>query len=187
MNESGLEEVNSPSKMLISTNQEKLSGIALGCSLEGIRPIMIESQALTSAATYGNPQRSANGIDIKRLNLLLAVIEKRGGMKLSQKDVFLNITGGISVDDTAIDLAVVAAILSSNEDQSVSQDFCFAAEIGLSGEIRPVQRIDQRITEAEKLGFKSIFVSKYNKINLKGVNIKINEIATVEELVGILF
>ena len=164
-----------------------MSGNVIAASLEGMRPLMIEIQALVSSAVYGTPQRSATGFNLKRLHMLLAVLEKRVGFKLGAKDVFLNITGGISVDDTAIDLAVVAAILSSNEDQIASQDFCFAAEVGLSGEIRPVQRIDQRITEAEKLGFKSIFISKYNKINLKGVNIKINEIATVEELVGILF
>ena len=184
---SGLRPVSNPSEILISKKDEVLSGNVIAASLEGMRPLMIEIQALVSSAVYGTPQRSATGFNLKRLHMLLAVLEKRVGFKLGAKDVFLNITGGISVDDTAIDLAVVAAILSSNEDQSVSQDFCFAAEVGLSGEIRPVQRIDQRITEAEKLGFKSIFVSKYNKINLKCVNIKINEIATVEELVGILF
>lgn len=184
---SGLRPVSNPSEILISKKDEVLSGNVIAASLEGMRPLMIEIQALVSTAVYGTPQRSATGFNLKRLHMLLAVLEKRVGFKLGAKDVFLNITGGISVDDTAIDLAVVAAILSSNEDQSVSQDFCFAAEIGLSGEIRPVQRIDQRITEAEKLGFKSIFVSKYNKINLKNVNIRINEIATVEELVGILF
>lgn len=184
---SGLRPVSNPSEILISKKDEVLSGNVIAASLEGMRPLMIEIQALVSSAVYGTPQRSATGFNLKRLHMLLAVLEKRVGFKLGAKDVFLNITGGISVDDTAIDLAVVAAILSSNEDQSVSQDFCFAAEVGLSGEIRPVQRIDQRITEAEKLGFKSIFISKYNKINLKGVNIKINEIATVEELVGILF
>lgn len=184
---SGLRPVSNPSEILISKKDEVLSGNVIAASLEGMRPLMIEIQALVSSAVYGTPQRSATGFNLKRLHMLLAVLEKRVGFKLGAKDVFLNITGGISVDDTAIDLAVVAAILSSNEDQPVSQDFCFAAEIGLSGEIRPVQRINQRITEAEKLGFKSIFVSKYNKINPKDVNIKINEIATVEELVGILF
>ena len=165
MNENGLQEVNSPSKMLISTNQEKLSGIALGCSLEGIRPIMIESQALTSAATYGNPQRSANGIDIKRLNMLLAVIEKRGGMKLSQKDVFLNITGGLKIQDPAIDLSMVCAILSSFFDFYIDHKICFIGEVGLSGEIRPVSRIEQRIKEVTKMGVNTIYLSKYSKIN----------------------
>ena len=165
MNENGLQEVNSPSKMLISTNQEKLSGIALGCSLEGIRPIMIESQALTSAATYGNPQRSANGIDIKRLNMLLAVIEKRGGMKLSQKDVFLNITGGLKIQDPAIDLSMVCAILSSFFDFYIDHKICFIGEVGLSGEIRPVSRIEQRIKEVTKMGINTIYLSKYSKIN----------------------
>ena len=152
MNERGLKEISSPSKMLISTNEEQLSGIALGCSLEGIRPIMIEAQALTSAATYGNPQRSANGIDLKRLNMLLAVIEKRGGMKLSQKDVFLNITGGLKVQDPGIDLSLVCAILSSFFDFYIPDKVCFIGEVGLSGEIRPVSRINERIKEVIQNG-----------------------------------
>ena len=188
MNENGLQEVNSPSKMLISTNQEKLSGIALGCSLEGIRPIMIESQALTSAATYGNPQRSANGIDIKRLNMLLAVIEKRGGMKLSQKDVFLNITGGLKVQDPAIDLSMVCAILSSFFDFYIDHKICFIGEVGLSGEIRPVSRIEQRIKEVTKMGIKTIYLSKYSKINdLKIQDYTLKKVGKLQEIIQHLF
>lgn len=184
---SGLRPVANPSEILISKKEENLSGNVIASTLEGVRPLMIEIQALVSSAVYGTPQRSATGFNLKRLHMLLAVLEKRVGFKLGAKDVFLNITGGISVDDPAIDLAVVGAILSSNEDDPVSQDFCFAAEVGLSGEIRPVQRIDQRITEAEKLGFTTIFISKYNKVSPKNSKIKITEIATVEELVAILF
>lgn len=188
MNENGLQEVNSPSKMLISTNQEKLSGIALGCSLEGIRPIMIESQALTSAATYGNPQRSANGIDIKRLNMLLAVIEKRGGMKLSQKDVFLNITGGLKIQDPAIDLSMVCAILSSFFDFYIDHKICFIGEVGLSGEIRPVSRIEQRIKEVTKMGVNTIYLSKYSKINdLKIQDYTLKKVGKLQEIIQHLF
>jgi len=188
MNENGLQEVNSPSKMLISTNQEKLSGIALGCSLEGIRPIMIESQALTSAATYGNPQRSANGIDIKRLNMLLAVIEKRGGMKLSQKDVFLNITGGLKIQDPAIDLSMVCAILSSFFDFYIDHKICFIGEVGLSGEIRPVSRIEQRIKEVTKMGINTIYLSKYSKINdLKIQDYTLKKVGKLQEIIQHLF
>jgi DNA repair protein RadA/Sms len=188
MNENGLQEVNSPSKMLISTNQEKLSGIALGCSLEGIRPIMIESQALTSAATYGNPQRSANGIDIKRLNMLLAVIEKRGGMKLSQKDVFLNITGGLKIQDPAIDLSMVCAILSSFFDFYIDHKICFIGEVGLSGEIRPVSRIEQRIKEFTKMGVNTIYLSKYSKINDSKIqDYTLKKVGKLQEIIQHLF
>lgn len=188
MNENGLEEVNSPSKMLISTNQEKLSGIALGCSLEGVRPIMIESQALTSAATYGNPQRSANGIDLKRLNMLLAVIEKRGGMKLSQKDVFLNITGGLKIQDPAIDLSMVCAILSSFFDFYIDHKICFIGEVGLSGEIRPVSRIEQRIKEVTKMGIKKIYLSKYSKFNqVESKDYLLIKVGKLQEIIQQLF
>ena len=188
MKENGLQEVNSPSKMLISTNQEKLSGIALGCSLEGIRPIMIESQALTSAATYGNPQRSANGIDIKRLNMLLAVIEKRGGMKLSQKDVFLNITGGLKIQDPAIDLSMVCAILSSFFDFYIDHKICFIGEVGLSGEIRPVSRIEQRIKEVTKMGINTIYLSKYSKINDSEIqDYTLKKVGKLQEIIQHLF
>ena len=152
-----------------------------------MRPLMIEVQALVSTAVYGTPQRSATGFNAKRLNMLLAVLEKRAGFRLGAKDVFLNITGGINVDDPAIDLAVVAAILSSNEDDALQTNFCFAAEVGLSGEIRPVQRVEQRILEAEKLGFSTIFVSKFNKITIQPKGIKIQLISNIEDLVSILF
>ena len=173
MQGSGLREVANPSEILLSKKEEVLSGNAVASSIEGMRPIMIEVQALVSTAVYGTPQRSATGFNAKRLNMLLAVLEKRAGFRLGAKDVFLNITGGITVDDPAIDLAVVAAILSSNEDEAISKEYCFAAEVGLSGEVRPVQRIDQRIAEAEKLGFSTIFISKYNKIALKNPQIDI--------------
>jgi DNA repair protein RadA/Sms len=183
MQGSGLREVSNPSEILISKKDEELSGNAVAATLEGMRPLMIEVQALVSTAVYGTPQRSATGFNAKRLNMLLAVLEKRAGFRLGAKDVFLNITGGITVDDPAIDLAVVAAILSSNEDQALQKDFCFAAEVGLSGEIRPVQRVEQRILEAEKLGFSTIFVSKYNTISLKNTTIKIQLISKIEDLV----
>ena len=183
MQGSGLREVSNPSEILISKKDEELSGNAIAATLEGMRPLMIEVQALVSTAVYGTPQRSATGFNAKRLNMLLAVLEKRAGFRLGAKDVFLNITGGITVDDPAIDLAVVAAILSSNEDVALQNNFCFAAEVGLSGEIRPVQRVEQRILEAEKLGFSTIFVSKYNKIGLKNTSIKIQLISKIEDLV----
>jgi DNA repair protein RadA/Sms len=183
----GLREVSNPSEILISHKDEELSGTAIATTLEGMRPIMIEIQSLVSTAVYGTPQRSTTGYNAKRLNMILAVLEKRAGFRLGAKDVFLNITGGISVDDPAIDLAVVAAILSSNEDIPVTKGFCFAGEVGLSGEIRPVNRVDQRIQEAEKLGFSTIFVSKYNKIALKNTEIKIELVAKIEDVASILF
>ncbi len=186
MQGSGLREVSNPSEILISKKDEDLSGNAIAATLEGMRPLMIEVQALVSTAVYGTPQRSATGFNAKRLNMLLAVLEKRAGFRLGAKDVFLNITGGITVDDPAIDLSVVAAILSSNEDVALPKDYCFAAEVGLSGEIRPVQRVEQRILEAEKLGFSTIFVSKYNKISLKKSAIKIQLISKIEDLVGFI-
>ncbi|MBD0823521.1 DNA repair protein RadA [Aestuariibaculum marinum] len=186
MQGSGLREVTNPSEILISKKDEELSGNAVAATLEGMRPLMIEVQALVSTAVYGTPQRSATGFNAKRLNMLLAVLEKRAGFRLGAKDVFLNITGGITVDDPAIDLAVVASILSSNEDVALEKDFCFAAEVGLSGEIRPVQRVEQRILEAEKLGFSTIFVSKYNKISLKNTAIKVQMISKIEDLVGFI-
>lgn len=186
MQGSGLREVSNPSEILISKKDEELSGNAVASTLEGMRPLMIEVQALVSTAVYGTPQRSATGFNAKRLNMLLAVLEKRAGFRLGAKDVFLNITGGISVDDPAIDLAVVASVLSSNEDVAIPKDYCFAAEVGLSGEIRPVQRVEQRILEAEKLGFSTIFVSKYNKIALKNTVIKIQMISKIEDLVSLL-
>ncbi|OWP84941.1 DNA repair protein RadA [Flavobacterium columnare] len=184
---SGLREVANPSEILISHKEEELSGTAIATTMEGMRPLMIEIQALVSTAVYGTPQRSTTGYNAKRLNMILAVLEKRAGFRLGSKDVFLNITGGITVDDPAIDLAVVAAILSSNEDIPVGKDMCFAGEVGLSGEIRPVNRIDQRIQEAEKLGFSTIFVSKYSKISLKNHQIAINLVAKIEDVVSELF
>lgn len=186
MQGSGLREVSNPSEILISQKDEELSGNAIAVTLEGMRPLLIEVQALVSSAVYGTPQRSATGFNAKRLNMLLAVLEKGAGFRLGAKDVFLNITGGITVDDPAIDLAVVAAILSSNEDEALPKDYCFAAEVGLSGEIRPVQRVEQRILEAEKLGFSTIFVSKFNKISLKNTTIKIQLISKIEDLVDFM-
>lgn len=187
MQGTGLREVANPSEILISHKEEELSGTAIATTMEGMRPLLVEIQALVSTAVYGTPQRSTTGYNAKRLNMILAVLEKRAGFRLAQKDVFLNITGGINVDDPAIDLAVVAAILSSNEDIPVGKDFCFAGEIGLSGEIRPVNRVEQRILEAEKLGFSAIFVSKYNKISLKNTLIEIRLVAKIEDVAGHLF
>jgi DNA repair protein RadA/Sms len=184
---SGLREVSNPSEILIGNKDEDLSGTAIAATLEGMRPLMIEVQALVSTAVYGTPQRSATGYNVKRLNMLLAVLEKRAGFRLGMKDVFLNITGGISVDDPAIDLAVVASILSSNEDDSISKNSCFAGEVGLSGEVRPVNRIDQRIQEAEKLGFTDIYVSKYNKITYHSNQIKVHLLGKIEDLTQALF
>lgn len=187
MQGSGLREVSNPSEILISKNDEDLSGTAIASTLEGMRPLMIEIQALVSTAVYGTPQRSATGYNVKRLNMLLAVLEKRAGFKLGAKDVFLNITGGISVDDPAIDLAVVAAILSSNEDIAIEKDICFAAEVGLAGEIRPVTRVDQRILEAEKLGFAKIMISKQSKLPKTSYNIEVIKVSKIEDVVSQLF
>jgi len=166
---SGMREVSNPSEILISQRDEQSSGVAIAATMEGGRPMLIEVQALASSAVYGTPQRSATGFDIRRLNMLLAVLEKRAGFKLGTKDVFLNIAGGLKVDDPAIDLAVVCAVLSSNYDLSINEKTCFAAEVGLSGEIRSVNFPEQRIREAEKLGFDTIILSKYN---LKGIDPK---------------
>ncbi|MEM7381437.1 MAG: DNA repair protein RadA [Bacteroidota bacterium] len=187
MQGSGLREVNNPSEVLISESKERLSGTAIAATVEGMRPLLIEIQALVSTAVYGTPQRSATGYPAKRLNMLLAVLEKRAGFKLAAKDVFLNITGGITVDDPAIDLAVIAAVLSSNFDIGIGKNVCFAGEIGLAGEVRPVQRVEQRITEAEKLGFTTIYVSENNKISLADPGIKIVLVAKIEEVVQHLF
>jgi len=187
MQGSGLREVNNPSEVLISKNDQNLSGTAIAATVEGMRPLLIEIQALVSTAVYGTPQRSATGFNAKRLNMLLAVLEKRAGFKLAAKDVFLNITGGISIDDPATDLAVIAAILSSNSDIPIEKGVCFAAEVGLAGEIRPVQRIDQRILEAEKLGFQTIYVSKNNKIGLKKTKIQVKLASKIEQIVIELF
>ncbi len=187
MQSDGLRQVHNPSDILISKNGESLSGTAIAATLEGNRPMMIEIQALVSSAVYGTPQRSTTGYDAKRLNMLLAVLEKRAGFRLGAKDVFLNITGGIHVDDPAIDLAVVVAILSSNTDIPVERGICFAAEVGLAGEIRAVQRVEQRIMEADKLGFHTIFVSKSNKLTAVKSQISIRSIGRIEEVAEALF
>ena len=185
----GLREVTNPSEMLLSHTDEELSGVAIGVTLEGIRPFLIEAQALVSTAAYGTPQRSVTGFDSKRMNMLLAVLEKRVGFKLVQKDVFLNIAGGLKVNDPALDLAVMCAILSSNVDMAIPKGVCMSGEVGLSGEIRPITRIEQRIMEAEKLGMKTIIIPRNN---LKGIDtsrlkIKIVEVAKVEEAFRMLF
>ena len=187
MQQKGLMLVKSPSELLISKNDDNLSGTAIGATLEGMRPLMIEVQALVSTAVYGTPQRSATGYDVKRLHMLLAVLEKRAGFRLGAKDVFLNITGGIKVIDPAIDLSVIASILSSNDNTAIPQNTCFAAEVGLTGEIRPVTKIDQRIAEAEKLGFKHIFISKYNKLATDNYKINIVQVSKIEDVYGKLF
>jgi DNA repair protein RadA/Sms len=183
----GLREVQNPSEILISDKDEGLTGTAISATLEGMRPLMIEVQALVSSAVYGMPQRSSTGFNIKRLNMLLAVLEKRAGFRLGAMDVFLNIAGGLKVEDPAIDLAVVCAVLSSARDEVIPQDVCFAAEVGLSGEIRAVPRIEQRIMEAEKLGFKTIVLSKFNKIARKDFAIRIHRVSKIEQVVFELF
>jgi DNA repair protein RadA/Sms len=189
MRGTGLREVSNPSEILLSQRDEELSGIAVSVMIEGLRPMLIESQALVSTSAYGTPQRSATGFDTRRMNMLLAVLEKRCGFRLGVKDVFLNITGGIRVEDPAIDLGVVSAIISSHEDLAISSKYCFAAEVGLSGEIRSVNRIEQRIAEAERLGFEKIFVSRYalKGINAKSYKIEIVSLGKLEELFQQLF
>lgn len=187
MHGAGLREVANPSELLVSEKDGPTSGTAIAATLEGMRPMMIEIQALVSSAVYGNPQRSATGYDLRRLNMLLAVLEKRCGFKLGQKDVFLNITGGIKVVDPAIDLAVMVAVLSSNVDIALDEKVCFAAEVGLTGEIRPVQRIEQRIKEAEKLGFKKIYISKFNKVKSSDFGIEVVQESKIERIFQHLF
>ncbi len=188
MSGNGLREVSNPSEILLSQREDNLSGIAIAASLEGSRPMLIEIQALVSSAVYGTPQRSTTGFDARRLNMLLAVLEKRSGFRLSMKDVFLNIAGGIKVDDPAIDLAVVCAILSSNEDVAINPKTCFAAEVGLSGEIRSVNHIEQRIAEATRLGFESIVVSKHNNKNIKNLKgIRVVAVSKIEEVFRFVF
>lgn len=188
MRADGLREVSNPSELLLSQKEEELSGSAVAAMLEGMRPMLIETQALVSPAVYGTPQRSATGFDLRRMSMLLAVLEKRCGFRFGVNDVFLNIAGGIRVDDPALDLAVVAALISSLSDVAVPARYCFAGEVGLSGEVRAVNRIEQRIQEAEKLGFERIYISKYNKgINTKGFNIEAKQVSKVEELWRDLF
>ncbi|MCW8940392.1 MAG: DNA repair protein RadA, partial [Flavobacteriales bacterium] len=176
MHGAGLREVDNPSEILLSNSDENFSGAAVAATMEGNRPLLVEIQALVSSAAYGTPQRSSTGFDTKRLNMLLAVLEKRCGFKLGAKDVFINVAGGLKIDDPAVDLAVVSAVLSSGENISIPSLYCFAAEVGLSGEIRPISRVEQRITEAEKLGFEKIFISKYNQ---KGLDISQHKIEIV--------
>ena len=192
----GLREVSNPSEILLSQRDEPLSGITISATLEGMRPMLIETQALVSDSPYGTPQRTATGFDTKRMSMLLAVLEKRCGFKLGAKDVFLNITGGIRVEDPAIDLGLAAAIISSHEDMPISSKTCFAGEIGLSGEIRAVNRVEQRIAEAQKLGFEQIFISKYNipqggndkkKMDLSRYKIDVKVVSNIEEVFGLLF
>lgn len=189
MQQSGLREVNNPSELLLSKDSEGLSGVAIASAIEGVRPFLIETQALVSTAAYGTPQRSATGFDNRRLNMLLAVLEKRVGFKLMQKDVFINIAGGLRVTDPAIDLSIIAAVLSSNVDTGLDHDICMCGEVGLSGEIRPVARIEQRIAEAAKLGFKQIIIPQHNLQGLdrNKFDIEIIPVKKVEEALRVLF
>jgi DNA repair protein RadA/Sms len=189
MRQNGLRQVSNPSELLLTQNREGLSGVAIAAAIEGVRSFLIETQALAGSAVYGTPQRSATGFDLRRMNMLLAVLEKRAGFKLIQKDVFLNIAGGLKVNDLAIDLAVISAVLSSSLDVAIENGVCLSGEVGLSGEIRPVNRIEQRILEAEKLGFNRILIPHNN---LKGFdaskcNIQIIQVRKVEEAFRQLF
>ena len=188
MQSNGLREVTNPSEILLSQRDEIASGVAIAAMIEGQRPLLIETQALIGTAAYGTPQRSSTGFDLRRLNMMLAVLEKRSGFKLSTKDVFLNIAGGLKVDDPAIDIAVVAAIISSLEDVAIPANICFAGEIGLSGEIRAVSHVENRISEAEKLGFEKIVLSKYSlkNINLKRFTIEVIPVSKIMDIVDIL-
>jgi DNA repair protein RadA/Sms len=189
MTEKGLRQVSNPSEILISDNGESLSGIAIAASMEGARPLLIETQALVTHSVYGTPQRTVNGFDLRRLQLLLAVLEKRGGFQFGVKDVFLNIAGGLRVEDPSTDLAVISALLSSYNDVPIPHHYCFAGEVGLSGEIRPVNRIEQRIAEADKLGFEKIFISRINKkgLDLSRYKLEVVMSARIEELYARLF
>jgi DNA repair protein RadA/Sms len=195
MSDAGMRGVANPSELLISQKEEDLGGIAIAATLEGQRPLLIEIQALVTHSVYGTPQRTVSGFDLRRLQLLLAVLEKRGGFHFGVKDVFLNIAGGLKIEDPSIDLAVLSALLSSYEDIAIPHDICFAGEVGLSGEIRAVNRIEQRIAEAEKLGFKKIILSKYKSAAVRQVQknrkddqqIEIVQMAKVEELYRYLF
>lgn len=187
MSPSGLQPIINPSQILLSRRLESLSGISVGATMEGIRVFLIEVQALVSSAVYGTPQRSTTGFNAKRLNMLLAVLEKKAGFKLATKDVFLNITGGITIDDPALDLSVIMSILSSAEDIPILKDTCFIGEIGLAGEVRPVNKPLQRISEAAKLGFKTFFLSKYSQLSERPKDIKICQVATIEEVIRSVF
>jgi DNA repair protein RadA/Sms len=189
MQQNGLRQVSNPSELLLTQDHEGLSGIAISSAIEGVRPFLVETQALVSSAAYGTPQRSATGFDQRRLNMLLAVLEKRVGFKLMQKDVFINIAGGLRVTDLAMDLSVIAAVLSSNVDTPIESGWCMAGEVGLSGEVRPVNRIEQRIAEAEKLGFTDMIIPKYNLKGLdsKKYHITLHPVRKVEEALRVIF
>ena len=188
MLESGLKQIDNPSEMFINQHSEALSGISIAATVDGLRPFLIETQALVSSAVYGTPQRSSTGFDIRRLNMLLAVLEKRAGFRLGIKDVFLNIAGGLKVSDPAIDLAIISSVLSSNLDIPIAREVCFSGETGLSGEIRPVSRIEQRIREASKMGFGKIYISKYQRnIPSNTSEIEIIQVGKIENLVRSLF
>ena len=187
MRSDGLREVSNPSELLLTQNHEGLSGVAISATIEGIRPFLIETQALVSSAVYGTPQRSATGFDLRRMNMLLAVLEKRAGFKLAQKDVFLNIAGGLKVNDPAMDLSVISAVLSSSLDMAIDRNTCMTGEVGLSGEIRPVNRIEQRIQEAEKLGFSRILIPQMKGLENLKTNIKLHYVKKVDEAFRLLF
>jgi|TARA_B100000959_G_scaffold96100_1_gene101913 DNA repair protein RadA/Sms len=187
MGQDGLRQVSNPSEILISERDEPTSGVAISATIEGVRPLLIEIQSLVSSAVYGTPQRSATGYDGKRLNMLLAVLEKKCGFRLGAKDVFLNITGGIKIDDTANDLSIICSVLSSDQDIPLDMGICFAAEIGLSGELRAVNRMEERILEAEKLGYKQIIISKHSKISKKDFRISIKQCRKIEEVFALFF
>jgi len=186
---SGLRQVNNPSELLLSSNNQGLSGVAIAATIEGMRPFLIETQSLVSTSAYATPMRSTTGFDQRRLNMLLAVLEKKVGFKLGQKDVFLNIAGGLKVSDPAMDLAVISAILSSNMDMDIDRQTCMCGEVGLSGEIRPVSRLDQRIIEAEKLGFKRILVPAMGgkRLDTNRMKIEVVEVSRVDEAFRLLF
>src|SRR5206468_274764 len=188
MNEQGMNAVLNPSEILINQKETQLSGSAIAASMEGLRPLLIETQALVTQSVYGTPQRTVSGFDLRRLQLLLAVLEKRGGFHFGVKDVFVNIAGGLKIEDPSIDLAIVCALLSSYEDVPLPQHICFAGEVGLSGEIRAVNRIEQRIAEAEKLGFEKIIVSKFNKkgFDKNQTGIQIVPVSQVHEVYQLL-
>lgn len=187
MQSGGLREVSNPSEILISQRDEALSGVAIAATIEGMRPLMIETQALVSTAVYGTPQRNSNGYDAKRLNMLLAVLEKKCGLRMGMQDVFINIAGGLRVEDPGIDLSIIAAIVSSFENISLDSKICFIGEVGLSGEVRAVSRIEQRISEAEKLGFKTVYLSKFNKLPNLQSSIKMIPVGKLDEMLSYLF
>ncbi len=187
MQGSGLREVSNPSEILISQRDEALSGVCIAATIEGMRPLMIETQSLVSTAVYGTPQRNSNGYDVKRLNMLLAVLEKKCGLRMGMQDVFINIAGGLRVEDPGIDLSIIAAIVSSYENVPLDNKICFIGEVGLSGEVRAVSRIEQRISEAEKLGFKTVYLSKFNKLPKQQSQIKVVQVGKLEEMLSLLF